>query len=141
MPTSPATVLYVDDDADDVFFLRRALQVQNVACQLQAVSSVTAAKSYLSGKAPYNDRVRFPMPALIVTDMTIPGVEGSSKDLISWIRSTSEIAKLPILCATGNDQPSIRDDFARLGVTCHQKSTHMIGIAEAIKSALGELLK
>ena len=139
MPTPVPTVLCVEDDPDDVFFLRRALQAQNVECHLQAISNVPAAKSYLSGKIPYNDRGRFPVPSLIVTDMTIPEVGESSVDLVSWIRSTPEIARLPIICATGNDQPRMIEEFAKLNIVCHQKTSRMTEIADAIKAALGQI--
>ena len=136
IPAPAATVLYVEDDADDVFFFRRALLAQNVECNLQRVSNVAAAKSYLAGNVPYNDRARFPLPALLVTDLTMAGPGESSIDLVSWIRSNPEMAHLAVVCATGNDQPRMLEDFARLGITCHRKTSHMAEIADAVKLAL-----
>ena len=139
MPMSAPTVLYIEDDTDDVFFFRRALRALNVDCNLRTLSNVASAKSYLAGKPPYNDRDRFPMPKLLLTDMTIPGIGESSMDLDSWVRSTPEIANLPILCATGNDQPRIIAHFASLGITCYHKTSEMTDIASAVKTALKEI--
>jgi CheY-like chemotaxis protein len=138
MPVPASTVLYVEDDPDDVFFLRRALQAQNLQYNLQSVSTVQAAKSYLTGQVPYEDRARYPMPDLIITDMTIPDAGESSVDLASWLRSTPEIARLPVICATGNDQPSMIQQFADLGIACVQKTSRMTEIADAIKAALNQ---
>ena len=139
MPAPAATVLYVEDDQDDVFFLRRALRLENINCTLQTVSNGLAAKSYLTGKDPYEDRERFPIPSLIVTDLTMPGVGDSSLPLISWIRSVPELALIPIICATGNDHPRTLEQFSRAGVACYQKTSQMTGIATAISRSLEDI--
>ena len=136
LPMSVPTILYVEEDPDDVSSFRRALRALNVDCNLRTLSNIASAKSYLAGKPPYNDRDRFPMPKLLITDMTIAATGEACMDLISWIRSTPEIATLPVLCATGNDQSSMPEDFARSGITCHQKTSEMTDIASAVKTAL-----
>ena len=133
------TVLYVEDDSDDDLFFRRAMHAQDVDCQIITVPDVPTAKSYLSGKAQYNDRERFPLPSLLLTDCTIHGIYESSIDLVLWIRSHPEFAPLPILCATGNDNPALLEAFAKVGVTCHAKSSQMMEIAFAVKEALAGL--
>ena len=65
----PQTVLYVEDDPEDVFLFRRALLAHKVECALQTVSSVITAKSYLGVQVSYGGRDRFPLPAVIVTDL------------------------------------------------------------------------
>jgi CheY-like chemotaxis protein len=132
------TVLYLEDDPDDVFFFRRALQHAGVQCQVQAVSTLAEAKSYLSGDEPYNDRDRFPVPALLVTDLTICGPQESSIQLVKWVRSVPKLASVPVICTSGNDQPDTIRDFAMLGVTCHLKTSDMSEIAGAVKNALAE---
>ena len=56
------TILYIEDKPDDSFLFRRVLQRDQVPCEVQIVSNVLAAKSYLTGKTAYNDRTRFPVP-------------------------------------------------------------------------------
>ena len=129
-------VLYVEDDPDDIFFFQRALAQDGVNCQVQTVSSIPAAKSYLSGLPPYNDRSRFPLPTLIVTDMTIPGPEGSSLDLVEWVRGIPDLAELPIICASGNDYPGMVEEFAKRHIACHSKTGDMRAIADVVKAAL-----
>ena len=76
------------------------------------------------------------MPSLVLTDITGPPVGGSTLELISWIRATPEVAHLPIICATGNEHPQTLQVFAKVGVTCHPKTSHMTEIAQAVKDAL-----
>lgn len=137
MVVAPKTILYVDDAPDDVLLFQRALQHDQVACNLQTVSKVLAAKSYLIGKAPYDDRTRFPIPSLLVTDATIRGEE-SSLELISWLRSQPELERLPIICLTGNDNPAIAHQFANFGIKCTQKTTDMQEAAQIVKALLEE---
>jgi CheY-like chemotaxis protein len=76
------------------------------------------------------------MPWLVLTDITAPGPGGSSLELITWIRAAPEVAHLPIICATGNEHPQTLQAFAKVGVTCHPKTSHMTEIAQAVKEAL-----
>ena len=139
MPPQVATVLYVEDDPDDVFFLRRAFRAENVNCHLHTVSDVAAAKSYLGGKVPYDDRSRFPMPALVITDLTMPAIGESSLDLVSWIRSATDFRQMPVICANGADHPQTLARLAKLNVACHAKTSGMIEVAHAVKIALAAI--
>lgn len=135
MLVAPKTILYVEDAPDDVLLFQRALQHDQVACNLQTVSNVLAAKSYLIGKAPYDDRTRSPMPSLLVADATIRGQE-SSLELISWLRSQPELERLPIMCLTGNANPAIAHQFWKLDIICHQKTADMHEAVQIVSSLL-----
>jgi hypothetical protein len=47
------TILYVEDDPDGAVLLSRALQREQLPCNLQIVSNVLGARSYLAGTNPY----------------------------------------------------------------------------------------
>jgi CheY-like chemotaxis protein len=129
------TILYVEDDPDDALLFRRALQRQQLPCNLQIVSNVLAARWYLFGKGPYTDRTRFPAPSLLVTDATVRS-GGDTIQLISWVRSQPEFARLPVICVTGNDDPHITDQFSKLDITCIKKSSDMLEAAQSVHSVL-----
>ena len=57
-----STILYADDDENDVFFLERALTVAEITNPLQVVGSGEEVMDYLSGQGIYADRARFPLP-------------------------------------------------------------------------------
>lgn len=102
--TSMKTVLYVEDDEHDVFFLKRAFHNHAQDIRVQNVHSIEEAISYLQGVGTYADRAEFPVPDLIVSDVAIPG--GSGHQLLSWVRRHSELSRLPFILLSGSAQPT-----------------------------------
>jgi CheY-like chemotaxis protein len=134
---SAKTILYVEDDPDDALLFQRAIQRQHIPCKLQIVSNVLTARWYLTGKSPYGDRTRFPLPSLLITDATVRG-GGDTIQLVAWMRSEPELAQLPVICVTGNDDPDITHRFSKLDVICAKKTSDMRECAQAVKAALGD---
>jgi CheY-like chemotaxis protein len=97
-------ILYVDDEPDDIFFMVRACKRAGVEEPIESVSQGSEAIAYLSGTGKYADRLRYPMPRLILLDLNIPGVSGL--DILKWIRSTPSVSRLPVLVLTSSSQES-----------------------------------
>ena len=117
--------------------MRRALEKAQVWVTLHRVGSAGAAKAYLSGASPYEDRERFPSADMMITELSGHDVESSSVGLVEWIRSRPELRKLKVICSTGNDDPKLWERFHALGVRCYTKSHDMRGLIEAIQAELG----
>ncbi len=70
---NPETILYAEDEADDVLFLKLALQKErNRPTRLLPCRDGAQAVDYLPGKHPFGDRSRYPLPALILLDINMP---------------------------------------------------------------------
>ena len=100
--TPMKTILYVEDDEHDVFFFKRAFTGQAPAIRVQNVHSIEEAKDYLKGVGSYAERSQFPLPDLVVSDVSIPG--GSGYQLLRWVRENSEFARLPFILLSGSTQ-------------------------------------
>jgi CheY-like chemotaxis protein len=116
------TILYVEDDEHDVFFLKRAFTNYAPGWSVQNVHSVEEAINYLSGLGGYSDRQRFPVADLVVSDVSIPG--GSGYQLLEWVREHAKLGRLPFILLTGSTQ----DHEFKKGTTsgadfCFEKST------------------
>src|SRR5437588_4296729 len=98
-PLQMKTILYVEDDEHDVFFLRRAFRTQSPELRIENVTSVADAIEYLGGQRQSSNRKEFPFPDLVISDVTIPG--GSGFELVRWIRQKPECSKLPVILLTG----------------------------------------
>jgi len=118
---SKCTILYVEDDADDVFLFERSVKKANVPCEVQNVSTLVDAEAYLGGLGPYSDRARFPLPHLIITDLAFRGASGF--DFISWLRSQSAMKRIPVICVTGSDDPRKLQQARGFGVSCVGKTS------------------
>jgi CheY-like chemotaxis protein len=70
------TILLVEDDENDVLFMRRSFQKAGLQINLQIVTDGLDALAYFRGDNHYGDRETFPCPILTLLDLNIPYVHG-----------------------------------------------------------------
>ena len=97
-------ILLVEDNADDVFLLKRALRQARIVNPLAVVTTGQEAMDYLSGDGPFADRDTHPMPAVIFLDLKLPFVFGH--EVLGWIRRRKELEPLPIIVLTSSNEAS-----------------------------------
>ena len=95
------TVLYIEDDPDDMFLFERAFSHASIPCDLRCVNSIEQARCYLLGEGEYADRQRFRLPDLIMTDLAVQGE--SALAFVEWLRNQPTFAKIAVACLTGSD--------------------------------------
>jgi len=102
MNTTP--ILLVEDSEDNVFLVRHAMHKAGVTCPLQVVTSGEQAIEYLSGTNGYSNWKQFPLPAIILLDLKMPGMNGF--DVLKWIRQRPGLKALRVAILTSSDMPS-----------------------------------
>ena len=98
-----ATILVVEDDPNDLFFLKRAFSAVQAKCLMQAVGDGAEAIDYLRGVDDYADRRRFPLPALILMDLKMPRVDGF--EFLSWLRREPGVKLIPVVVFSSSNLP------------------------------------
>ncbi len=93
--------LVVDDNPDDTLLLGRVFRRANMLNPLQAVGSGAEAIAYLKGEGRYANREEFPLPALILLDLKMPGMDGF--EVLQWMRGQPELQRLRVVILTGSD--------------------------------------
>ena len=96
------TILLVDDNDDDVFALRRALQKANTANPQQVVTNGRDAVAYLGGTGKYADRSQYPLPFLVFLDLKMPLLDGF--EVLGWMREQPSLAGIVVVVLTGSDE-------------------------------------
>lgn len=94
------TVLLVEDDPDDVFFLRDAFKKAGMPDALRVVRDGEEAVAYLLGLAAYADRTLHPLPALVLLDLKLPRKSGL--EVLEWRRGRPELMRIPVLVLTSS---------------------------------------
>jgi CheY-like chemotaxis protein len=100
---SSFTILYVEDDPNDVLLLQRAFRKADVSCVLQVMADGEQALSYLLGQGQYSDRNQFPFPALVLLDLKLPRKAGL--EVLAWLRQQPSLKRLPVAILTSSRQP------------------------------------
>lgn len=100
MTKSAFTVLLVEDDPDDVFFLRDAFKKTGMPDALRVVRDGEEAVAYLLGQAAYADRTLHPQPALVLLDLKLPRKSGL--EVLEWRRGRPELMRVPVIVLTSS---------------------------------------
>ena len=105
-------ILQVEDDPNDVFFLRHAMNKVGVANPIHVASDGQQAIDYLQGTGQFADRGKFPLPCLVLLDLKLPYVMGL--DVLKWIRHQTGTS-LPVVMLTASGEEADIVTAYRLG--------------------------
>ena len=130
------TILYVEDDPDDALLFKRAFNRAVIPCVLHCVNSTDQARCYLLGEDPYSDREKFPMPNLVITDLTLQGEGESALSFIRWLQDQSDLPGIAVACLTGSDDPRKLREITDLGVSIIRKTSVLDDALEIVRKII-----
>ena len=96
-------ILYVEDEENDVIFMRNAWKNIGLLNPLYVVTDGEQAMQYLAGEGKYANRDEHPMPFLVLLDLKLPKVSGL--EVLKWIREQPAIHTLQVVVLTSSNQP------------------------------------
>ena len=73
---SLGTILLIEDEATDAILIQRAFAKVGVRNPIAHLTNGDAALAYFEGINEYRDRLKFPLPILVILDLTLPGMGG-----------------------------------------------------------------
>jgi CheY-like chemotaxis protein len=126
-------ILYVEDEENDVFFMRYAWAQLEMKNPLQIVTDGEQAVHYLSGEGRYANRAEHPLPGLVLLDLKLPRLSGL--DVLRWIRQQPAIHLLPVIVLSSSNKPQdVCNAYALRANAYLVKPTHANGLMEMIAS-------
>jgi CheY-like chemotaxis protein len=129
------TILLVEDNEHDVFFMKRGMKTAEISNPLQVTQDGQEALDYLAGAGQYADRTRFPIPCLVLLDLKLP-IKGGL-EVLSWIRDQPAFRTLAVIVLTTSREPSDIETAYRLGANSYlvkpNDVTQLIDMVRAIK--------
>ena len=102
------TILIVDDDENDIFFVKRAFSEINVHCTFHVMKNGQECVDYLAGIGDYSDRGLYPLPMMILMDLKMPIMDGFQ--VLAWLRARPGIKVIPTIVFSSSD---IASDITR----------------------------
>jgi CheY-like chemotaxis protein len=115
------TVLLVEDNEEDSDFIKRACEATDIPHVLHHVKDGEVAIDYLAGNNDYADRVRYPLPDLVLLDVKMPRRNGH--EVLEWVRAQSAFKQLPVIMLTGSEEFADINRAYELGVTSYLVKT------------------
>ena len=128
------TILYIEDDPDDIFLFKRAFSHAAIPCDLHCLNSIAEARAYLLGEGEYSDRKKFHLPDLIMTDLAVQGE--SAFTFLEWLRSQPAFGNTAVACLTGSDDPKKLRELADCGISIVRKTSLFQDALELIRKLL-----
>lgn len=133
--TTNRTILLVEDNKDDVFLMKRALQSARFSNPVIVVETGPEAMDYLSGAGQYADRDSYPMPAVVFLDLKLPFLYGH--EVLAWIRKQRELESLVVIVLTSSNEASDLSRCYSLGANSYlvkpPTAEQLVALAKAFK--------
>jgi len=95
-------ILLAEDNSTDALMVRRAFTKAGVRGTLDVVEDGDRAVDYLSGRGPFADRARHPLPVLLLLDLKLP--RRSGLEVLGWVRQQPGLKRLPVVVLTSSEE-------------------------------------
>lgn len=92
---SERPILVVGEEPEKLAALVAALQAARLSHRVQVARTARQAISYLAGEAPYAERARWPVPALLLVDLGAPRRSGFH--VLRWTHEHPWLRGLPVV--------------------------------------------
>lgn len=104
-PSTPITVLLVEDDPGDVLMTREALADSKLLNELAVANDGEEAIEYLRAAADTGTPKK---PDLILLDLNLPRIDG--RDVLKFVKNDDRLRRIPVVILTTS---SAEEDIAR----------------------------
>ena len=110
------SILIAEDDDNDAFLLHRALTEQQVGAPISFVQDGEQVLEYLRGQPPYDNRMRYPMPVLLILDAKMARMSGI--EVLEWLQAEPTRRGCPVVVLSGSAPPATVSRALALGADC-----------------------
>jgi len=128
--------LIIEEDPNEAFLMVQALEKADIHSPIPILRDSVLALDYMSGRAPYSNRDRFPLPTALILD---PVRENASDlELLRWIRGSRSLLHLPVLIITQSERvDQMRERFGFLVNSYLVKNSDPTHIESLLRAATG----
>jgi CheY-like chemotaxis protein len=129
------TVLVVEDDENDFFFLQHECARLAAKINFQRICNPQTAINYLRGEGIYNERGRYAFPVVVLIDLKLGRESGF--EVLKWIRQQPELDALIIWVLSGSLEASDASKAYQLGANSYVVKPHTAEAWTRLAKSLG----
>jgi CheY-like chemotaxis protein len=125
-------ILVADDDEHDVFLLRRAFTKAGFSHLILDVHDGEEAIKYLVGTNGFEDRNRYPVPALLLLDIKMPKANGF--DVLKWLQTRPELKDMKVIMLSSSSEDSDVQEARKLGANDYFIKAQFEDLQQVVKT-------
>ncbi len=108
-------IVLVEPQLKEVLLFEWAMKRLHVRNPVRVMQKTDELRDYLLGDGPYGNRELFPLPAAILLDLDLPGME--SANFVFWLRNESNCPDIPVIGVSDFEVSRRVQAFFDLGLT------------------------
>src|SRR5437868_3998564 len=97
------TLLVVEDEANDVFLLRRAFATAKFPCSIEVVRDGQEAREFLQRVGCPGGERQAALPAIVILDLKMPRLDGF--EFLNWLREQPEFRRVITIVLSTSGRP------------------------------------
>ncbi|HAY39626.1 MAG TPA: two-component system response regulator, partial [Desulfobacteraceae bacterium] len=102
MDYEPSDILLVEDEAAHAELTKRAIRKAGNANRVHVVTDGEEAFDFLYNRGKYEDKIKCPMPGLILLDIKLPGIDGV--EVLKKIKEDPKLKQIPVIMLTTSER-------------------------------------
>jgi DNA-binding response OmpR family regulator len=125
-------IFLLENSTDYLFLLDQAFRKSQLLNPLRVARYGNEAILYLKGVGVYHDRLHYPLPDLILLDLTVP--DGSGPAVLGWIRRHPSFNHVPVVILEPLTSIANHNTFDREANAYHVNRNDFQGLVRLVKS-------
>jgi CheY-like chemotaxis protein len=93
-----SVILLAEDKEGDIRLIQEAFRTAKIPNRLLVVRDGEEVVDYFAGSGTYSERAEWPLPALLLLDLAMPGLDGFG--VLEWIRQRPEYNNVIVVILT-----------------------------------------
>ena len=132
MNTTPLPlILYVEDDADDIYFFQESLAKSGTKVNFTSAGNGEEALFFLQEISRIEE-----LPALIILDLNMPRQDG--RQTLRYLKDSPVFTDIPVVILSTSENKMDRETCEKLGAVSYmQKPTYFEEYGKVIENCLG----
>jgi len=101
-----AQIMLVEDNYMDIRLTLDAFKEAKLLNEINVFRNGDEALDYLFGRNKYTDRALFPLPDIILLDLSMPGINGF--EVLEQIKGADKLKRIPVIILTSSKEAGDR---------------------------------